>query len=216
MVGDTERKLTEPLGGAVSTILILIGALLVTGLLVLPWNHVSLGGYGAGPTCANVPLNGLTEVGGGNVLAHMRAGAYASTGGQVLACANRPTFGQRTLVTLTQVPTAVLYLAILLLLWQLVSTVRKAGPFAPLVAARLRFLAWFILVGVLVVTAGESIAQSAFASTVVADSVPVISNAVNAELSGWVPPVLIACGLLTLARVMRVGARMSEDLAGTI
>jgi hypothetical protein len=29
-------------------------------------------------------------------------------------------------------------------------------------------------------------------------------------------PLLIACGLLTLARVIRVGARMSDDLAGTV
>jgi hypothetical protein len=188
----------------------------VTGLVLLPWNHISLGGYGSGPACATVPLNGLAESGGGPVLAHMRTGGSASTGGQVMVCANQPTLSQRTLVTLTQIPTAVLYAAILLLLWWLVRTVRRTGPFAPLVAARLRFLAWFILAGVLVVTAGQSVAGSAFASTVVADSVPVISNAVNAELNSWVPPVLIACGLLTLARVLRVGARMSEDLAGTV
>ncbi|MGH3399940.1 MAG: DUF2975 domain-containing protein [Streptosporangiaceae bacterium] len=216
MTGGMDRKLTQPLGGAVATILMFIGALLVTGLLLLPWNHVSLGGYGTGPACATVPLNGITEADTGKLLAHLRPGAYASTGEHVLACVNRPTLGQRTLVTLTQIPTVVLYLAILLLLWQLVSTARRAGPFAPLMAARLRFLAWFILVGVLMVTAGESIAQSVYASTVVADSVPVVSNVVNAELSGFVPPVLIACGLLTLARVMRLGARMSDDLAGTV
>jgi hypothetical protein len=200
----------------VSAILTLIVGLLVTGLVLLPWNHISLGGYGSGPACATVPVNGLTESGGGPVLAHVRTGGSASTGGQVMVCANQPTLSQRTLVTLTQIPTVVLYVAILLLLWWLVRTVRRTGPFAPLVAARLRFLAWFILAGVLVVTAGQSVAGSAFASTVVADSVPVISNAVNAELNSWVPPVLIACGLLTLARVLRVGARMSEDLAGTV
>ena len=29
-------------------------------------------------------------------------------------------------------------------------------------------------------------------------------------------PLLIACGLLTLARVIRAGAQMSDDLAGTV
>ena len=212
---NANRKLTQPLGGAVSTILMISAGLLVAVLVLFPWNHISVGGYGAGPACAGVPLNGIT-VAGGTILAHVRPGASAGGGGQILVCANRPTLGQRTLVTLTQLPAVLLYLTILLLLWQLMRTVRRAGPFALLVAGRLRFLAWFILAGAVAVTAGESVARSAFASTMVADSVPVISNAINAEISGFVLPVLIACGLLTLARVIRVGARMSDDLAGTV
>jgi hypothetical protein len=163
-----------------------------------------------------VPLNGLSETGGGSRLANLRPESSAGTGGQVSLCADHPTVGQRALVTLTQAPAAVLYLAILLLLWQLVRTIRRGGPFAVLVARRLRFLAWFILAGSAVITAGQSMAQSAFTSTIVTDPVPVDSNVTSALSGGLALPVLIACGLLTLARVIRVGARMSEDLAGTV
>ena len=45
---------------------------------------------------------------------------------------------------------------------------------------------------------------------------PVASNAVNGLINGLLLPALIACGLLTLARVIRVGTRMSDDLAGTV
>jgi hypothetical protein len=215
--GEANGKLTEPLGCAVSASLTFLVGLLMAGCILLLADHnFSLFGYGSGSACANVPLNGLTQTGSGSALAHMRPGTFAGTGGQVWLCANQPTLGQRTLVTLTEAPAAFLYLAILVLLWELLGTIRKAGPFAVLVAGRLRFLGWFVLAGSLAVTAGESVAQSAFASTVVTDSVPIASNAINGVINGLLLPALIACGLLTLARMIRVGNQMSEDLAGTV
>jgi hypothetical protein len=215
--GDANRKLTEPLGCAVSAILAFAVGLAVAVLVLAPMNsHVSLFGFGSDSACANVPLNGLTETGSGSVLAHMRPETFASTGRQVYLCVNKPTIGQRTLATLTEAPATALYLAVLVLLWQLLRTVRKAGPFAVLVARRLRFLAWFILSGALAVAAGQGVAQSAFASTAVTDSVPIASNAINGVINGLLLPALIACGLLTLARMIRVGNQMSEDLAGTV
>jgi hypothetical protein len=214
---DANRKLTQPLGAVVSFLLRFATALLVIGLVLAATSHSgSLYGFGSGSACADVPLNGLSENGNGPPLAHMRPGTYAGTGAQVMLCANQPTPGQRALVSLTEAPTVILYLAILVLLWQLLRTIRKAGPFATLVAGQLRSLAWFILAGSLAVAAGESVAQSAFASTVVTDSVPAVANAISNVLDGLLLPVLVACGLLTLARVIRVGTQMSDDLAGTV
>lgn len=211
-----DRKLTQPLGGAVSFILTFAVGLLVVALLLIPLNHgFSLFGFGSGPACANVSLNGLSQNSTGSVLAHMKPGTFSSPS-ELNLCANQPTLTQRTLVTLTQAPATVLYLTVLVLLWQLLRTIGKTGPFVPLVARRLRFLAWFILAGSMVVAAGEGLAQNVFASTVVADRVPIAANVINNVMDGLVLPVLIACGLLTLARVIRVGARMSDDLAGTI
>jgi hypothetical protein len=85
-----------------------------------------------------------------------------------------------------------------------------------LVARRLRFLGWFVLAGSLVVVVGQSVAQSAFVSTVVTTSVPAVRNAAEARLAVIFVPLLITCGLLTLARVIRAGARMSDDLSGTV
>jgi hypothetical protein len=110
-----------------------------------------------------------------------------------------------------------LYAAILLLLRQLLRTVRRAGPFTAAIARQVRFLGWFILGGYVAVTAGQSVAQSYFVSTaVVTNEVPIAADAINSVIGGIFPPVLIACGLLTLARVMRVGTRMNDDLAGTV
>jgi hypothetical protein len=214
---QTDRKLTQPLGTAVEFILVLAASLLVVVLVLAVWSgHVSMFGFGSGSACSDVPLNGITITGNsGPALAHLRPGA--TSGGRLLElCASHPTTGQRGLVTLAQAPTVLLYLAVVLLLGQLLRAIRRAGPFALLVARRLRFLGWFVLAGSLLVTVGESVAQSAFASTLVTDSVPAGINAVNAVIAGIFVPALIACGLLTLARVIRVGAQMSDDLAGTV
>lgn len=211
-----DRKLTQPLGGAVSFILIFAAVLLAAALLLIPLNHgFSLFGFGSGSACTNVWLNGLAQNDTGNVLAHMKPRTFSSPS-ELNLCANQPTLTQRTLVTLTQAPATVLYLAILVLLWQLLRTISRTGPFVLLVARRLRFLAWFILAGSVVVAAGEGLAQNVFASTIVTDRVPIAANVTNSVIDGLVLPVLISCGLLTLARVIRVGARMSDDLAGTI
>jgi hypothetical protein len=192
-------------------------ALLLVGLVGTVWDsHTSMFGLGSDSVCTNASLNGITTgEAASNLLPHLRHGA-SSYPSAIGVCASRPTAGQRTLVTLTEAPTVLLYLAILLLLGQLLRTVRRAGPFAPVIARRVRFLGWFIPGGYLAVTVGQSVAQSYFVSSVVTDQVPVVSNAINTVLGGIFPPVLIACGLLTLARVMRVGAQMSDDLAGTV
>jgi hypothetical protein len=211
----TDRKLTQPLGGAVKFILILAAGLLAIVLIFAVFGQIQLFGLGSGSACAGARTNGIAVTAAAGPLAHLKPGA-TSGGGQILLCASHPTTAQRLLVSLTQVPEIALYLAIVLLLAQLLRGIRTAGPFAVTVARRLRFLGWFVLAGSLVVAVGQSVAQSAFVSTVVTGRVPAVSNAVNAGIAVLFVPLLIACGLLTLARVIRVGARMSDDLAGTV
>jgi hypothetical protein len=166
--------------------------------------------------CVDASLNGLSEAGSaGNVLVHMRPGATSGFS-SVSVCTAVPTISQRTLITLTQAPGVLLYFGILLLLLRLLLVVGRTGPFAGRVARRLRFLAWFILAGSLAVAVGEDVARSFFVSTAVTDHVPVLNNAINAAINAVGAPLLIACGLLTLARVIRAGAQMNDDLAGTV
>ncbi len=211
----TDRKLTQPLGGAVKFISILAAVLLVVVLIFAVFGQIELFGLGSGPACAGVRANGIPLTATAGPLAYLGPGV-TSGGGQILLCTSHPTTGQRLLVSLTWVPTVAFYLAVVLLLGQLLRIIRSAGPFAVTVASRLRFLGWFVLGGSLIVTVGQSAAQSAFVSTVITGTVPAVHNAVNAGIGVIFVPLLIACGLLTLARVIRVGARMSDDLAGTV
>ncbi len=214
--GDASRRITRPLGTAVVAMLVVAGTLAALSLATaLPAQDVSVFGFGRGPVCADVPDNGLWISGGQPAVAHLRPGASAGLG-QLVLCASHPTAAQRVLFTLTQAPAVVGYLAVLVLLWLLLRTIRTTGPFAVHVADRLRFLGWFVLAGSLLVMAGRSVALSALTSTLVAGPVPVADNVTSVISGGIFLPLLIGCGLLTLARVTRVGAQMSEDLAGTV
>jgi hypothetical protein len=101
-----------------------------------------------------------------------------------------------------------------LLVLQLLTVIRRQGPFAMPVVRRLRFLAWFLLIGSVAVTVGQNIAAAYFLASAVSQPVPVASDAITSPIPAI--PFLVACGLLTLARILRVGARMQDDLAGTV
>lgn len=48
-------------------------------------------------------------------------------------------------------------------------------------------------------------------------AVPVVADTINGVLStDWIPLLLVVCGVLTLARIVRIGAQMHDDLAGTV
>jgi hypothetical protein len=210
---STDRKLIQRLGGAVKVIVVLAALAVAFGLFVAVLGTIELGGLGSGPACSAVHLNGIAVT--GPAVAHLRPGATARAG-TVALCASHPATGQRVLLGLTWIPAVAFYLPVILLLGKLLRTVRGAGPFAVIVAGRLRFLGWFVLAGSLIVVVGQSAAQSAFVSTMVTSSVPAARNAAEAGLAVIFVPLLIACGLLTLARVIRASAQMSDDLAGTV
>jgi hypothetical protein len=210
-------RLTQPLGNAVSMIIVVSLTLVVLALSGLVWNNGSTFlGTGRGSVCVDTPTSGLTV---GNVpndiLAHPRAGASTSIS-HVDLCANHPTAHQRALGILAQGPEFLYYLAILLILSHLLRTARRAGPFAAVIARRLRFLGWFVLAGYVAVNLVQGVAMSYFAESVATDSIAVSNYMIQNVVGGILTPLLLACGLLTLARIMRAGAQMNDDLAGTV
>jgi hypothetical protein len=221
----TRRRITEPLSGAVWLTTCVIVAGIAVPLLLTPLlgGRVGMFGFGLTGACATVTLNGVA--GTNQPVGPLKPGASSSlsSAGNVDLCAGHPTLGQRLLVTLTQAPTTLLWLAVLVLLWLLVRTVRRSGPFDVGVTRRLRFLAWFVLAAGLAVQAVQSYAAAAFTATVYSPSarnpgpVPVVADTINGILGiDWIPLLLLVCGVLTLARIVRIGAQMHDDLAGTV
>jgi hypothetical protein len=129
--------------------------------------HAVWFGFGRPDACASASLNGLNLEFHGNSQINLGPGRYATADSMQL-CAAHPTLQQRILVTLTGAPTYALYLTVLVMLWLLVLTVRRHGPFAAGVNRRLRVLGWFVLGGALATVAGQSAARALFAATVVA------------------------------------------------
>ncbi|MBV9793021.1 MAG: hypothetical protein JO016_03705 [Actinobacteria bacterium] len=224
----TRRTITQPLGGTVWLFLrlTLLGLVLPPLLGLLNGGRPDLYGFGSGNVCATVTINGLAES-GSQPVAQLRSG-MSSAPGNVWLCANHPTLAQRFLVTLTQLPMALLWLTVLILLWRLVSQVRRTGPFDATVTRRLRFLAWFVLAATLAANALQSYAAAAFTATgyprplpglVGLDQIPVPigQDTINGVLgTSWTPLLLVVCGLLSLARIVRVGGQLHDDLVGTV
>jgi Protein of unknown function (DUF2975) len=213
---EARRKLTQPLGGVLYFLALLTTAIALIGLgsLAFGATDISILGVGRGPACVDAYLNGISMTGEGPTITGLRPGASNGTGGTVPVCVQHPTTGQRALEILSTAPDTVLYLAIVLLVLQLLLVVRRLGPFVVPVASRLRFLGWFVLIGSVAATVAQNLGAAYFLARAVDQPVPVVSDALNGSIVGI--PLLAACGVLTLARIMRVGARMQDDLAGTV
>ena len=213
---EARRKLTQPLGGVLYFLAVLtVGiALIGLGSLAFGATDISILGVGRGPACVDAYLNGISMTGEGPTIIGLQPGASNGTGGTVPVCVQHPTTGQRALEILSTAPDTVLYLAIVLLVLQLLLVVRRLGPFVVPVASRLRFLGWFVLIGSVAATVAQNLGAAYFLARAVSQPVPVASDALSGSIVGI--PLLAACGLLTLSRIMRVGARMQDDLAGTV
>jgi hypothetical protein len=210
------RKLTQPLGGVLYFLAVLVAGIMFIGLgsLAFGSQDMSILGVGRGPACVDTDLNGISMTGTDPTIVGLRPGASSGTGGTIPVCVMHPTAGQRALEILSTAPDSVLHLAIVLLVLQLLIVVRRLGPFVVPVVSRLRFLAWFLLIGSVAATVTQNIAAAEFLASAVNQSVPVASDALSGFILGT--PLLVACALLTLARIMRAGARMQDDLAGTV
>ena len=214
---EARRRLTQPLENVLYFFAVLVAGIVFIGLGSLAFGHqdMSILGVGRGPACVDVYTNGISMTGTDPTIIGLRPGASSGTGGTLPVCVMHPTAGQRALEILSTAPEWVLYLAIVLLVLQLLVVVRRLGPFVMPVVSRLRFLAWFLLIGSVAATVTQNIAAAQFLASAVNQSVPVASDALSGSTIPGTP-LLVACALLTLARIMRTGVRMQDDLAGTV
>jgi hypothetical protein len=208
------RWLTQPLGGLLAFLVTLVVLAIAIGFIAFGSGGLPYPGLGSVPQCVNVTTNGVGVQSNGPLLAGLKPGVTSGVNGTVPVCVLHPDAGQRALVFLTAAPSTLVGLVVLALIGWLLLTVRREGPFVPRVAGILRFLGWFVLVGWVAAEIAQNLAGAYFLASVETEPVPVGADV----LSGFslLIPALAACTLLTLARIMRVGSRMRDDLAGTV
>lgn len=210
-------RLVQPLGGLLlflAALLLSMLALGLAGMLSGSGTTLSYPGLGSAPVCADVNLNGIPVSGDGPTLAGMRAGAAADVTNPVTVCVQHATAGQRALVFLGSAPHDLFYVVIFGLAGWLLLVARREGPFVPKVHRLLRFLGWFVLAGSIVVATGRNLSSAYFLASTTTSPVPVAADAWQGAFLGV--PLLAGCALLTLARIMRAGSRMRDDLKGTV
>ncbi|SER99571.1 Protein of unknown function [Streptomyces sp. yr375] len=125
-------------------------------------------------------------------------------------CDGSPSGGARLLSTLTELPSSALYIGALFLLSWLIRAARQNGPYTFRTAGRLRILGWYLAVGSVVCHVAESVAGAALLNSLRAAGHRPLLYDVTHGMPYFV--ILTGVGLLSLARIMRVGTEMREVL----
>jgi hypothetical protein len=213
------RKLTEPLESVAWFFIALtaIAVLAVVGFTVFGSGSI-LGVGREASVCVTQPFATYSSSGWHvtDLDVHNRPGSSLEINGTLQACADHPSLGQHVLYGLSEVPGALLWAGVLLLIWQLIAVARRDGPFTPKVAAIMRRLGWFILAGTV---AGALVHEFAVDELIVLMArlpQPFVSL-IFGPLRALVPvPVLAGAALLTFARIIGLGTEMDEEIKGTV
>jgi len=151
----------------------------------------------------------------GTGLSHpgLSPGARATWGTASLCTAN-PTTGQYLAFAVTLLPLDLLQLGVLYLVMRLARTAARDGVYTARFARLLLILGWWLLAGGLAATVAEAFARMNLLGLLV--TWPVDWAQWPAAWSVSWPVFWFGLGLITFARVMRIGAGMRADLEGTV
>ena len=170
------------------------------------------------PVCADANINGMSFNGDGPTLVGAPAATSVSGPSNPMSvCVLNATGRQRALAYLGSAPSTLFKLAVFVLVAWLLLVARRRGPFAPRVHRMLVVLGWLVIAGSAVASVAHDVAGAYFLASAVTVPVPVKDDLISALYDGVLgAPLLVGCAVLTLARIMRAGSLMRDDLEGTV
>jgi lysylphosphatidylglycerol synthetase-like protein (DUF2156 family) len=209
---DQRRGLTEPLESVTTFFgaLMIIAALIGVAFLVIG----SGGTYGGLPGAVCVTNPG-TEYGGDwhTSAVTARPGHSINIIGSLEVCADHATLGEQTLNVVAALTAVVFWGGVLFLLWQMMVTARRNGPFTVRVATAMRRLGWFII-GSTTAAVVHLIAIDTLLTVMTKITNP-FPNLLLLPLHLPIP-ILTGAALLTFARIVTAGAAMDAEIQATI
>ncbi|MEV0146521.1 MULTISPECIES: DUF2975 domain-containing protein [unclassified Nonomuraea] len=131
-------------------------------------------------------------------------------------CRDDSSFGTQLLYQSSRFATTLVLLAALLMLERLIRVARREGGFDEVVVRRLRFLGVFLAAGTLVSSLYTTLTETGLAESMVATT---LRRPWEHALFNWSVPwafLVAGIGLVVMAKVVRVGASMREELEGTV
>ncbi|WP_158587959.1 DUF2975 domain-containing protein [Actinomadura logoneensis] len=204
------RNPLRPLDVTLDVLVKVMTSFLVLSSLTMVFGSGTLLGFGERTICVRDDSPSF-DSGADHLPSLFKPGVVASQSGLSL-CVNDPSFGQRALNVATQLPSFVLYFAAILMLWRLVRHAAQAGPFHPGNVRRLQVLGWWLAVGGVVAKTAEEAARTSL--------IDGMYRTADLDPLGWFgfqfSLVLTGLGLLAVARILRMGVEMREDLEGTV
>ena len=217
LITTARPRLTEPLGTVTA---VFGGFVLLTFLAAVALSFGgsgSFGGFGHTTICVDRPN---VSYSGDDWTRYLGVGRRAGTGiainSTLQACALHPSAGQRILYTLLDLPGALVWGAVLFLLWWVIRQARETGPFTLPVALAMRRLGWLIIIGTGAAAAVQGFALDQLLNTMLRppnDHGDVLSEPFHALLP---VPLLAGAALITVSRIIRRGAEMDAELRATV
>ena len=176
------------------------------GMIGALTGHGSILGFGEEFICVNTRGEGSVATGPSWLLPH--PGVSVMTTGYRL-CTDHPSVAQSWWYSLERLPGTATGIVVVLTTFLILRQAQIRGLYTPGFAAKLRFLGWFLVVEGLVQEPVESFAAHKLWDTMAGGSISLNQNI------GWLE-LFAGLALLSLARIMRVGAAMREDLEGVV
>lgn len=215
MTTDNERRpLTEPLESVTRFfgVLMIIAALVGVAFLVFG----SGGTYGGlpGNVCVTQPSTEYSSSGWSTPLVSARPGHSITIVGNVEVCADQSTAGEQALTIVAALPAVLFWGGVLFLLWRMMVTARRNGPFTPRIASAVRRLGWFIIIGSTTAAVIHLIAVDALLTSMARITSP-WPNLILVPLHLPIP-ILTGAALLTFARIVTAGAVLEDEIQATI
>jgi hypothetical protein len=212
MTTKSERRgLTEPL----ESVTTFFGALMIIATLIgvafLVFGSGSFGGV-PGNVCVTNPGAQYNSSGWHTPFVTAQPGHSVSIIGSLQVCADHATPGEQALGVMAALPAVLFWGGVLFLLWRTMVTARRNGPFTPRVAAAVRRLGWFIIIGSTTAAVVHLIAVDTLL-TIMATITNPFPNLILVPLH---LPVLAGAALLTFARIVTAGAAMDAEIQATI
>ncbi|MFK4070483.1 DUF2975 domain-containing protein [Streptomyces sp. NPDC029674] len=210
------RNPLEPMSTAVRAVVTLVAVLMGAGLLGLLFSDgVHVLGIGDTSVCAEDSTMSVGVGEGPDLGVEPAPGAKVDLSAHPNYCTTAPSTTQSLLNTTTQLVPFVFSTGALLLVLQLIRSAEREGLYTARTAGRLRKLGWWLLAGSTLAAIAVSTAERALIASLSRDS---DVSALSGLLTWDIPYMAIFTGLgvLSFARVMRVGITMREDLDGTV
>lgn len=215
----TMRSPLGPMSIAVKSIVTLMAVLMIGGLFGLLFaDNVSVLGVGEQSVCVTDTTT-ETSTGSGDPSSDIKAapGAALVLDAHPRYCTkDAPSTMQSLLNIQSKLAPFAFTVGALLLVLRLIKGAERDGLYTTRTAGRLRGLGWWLLAGSVLAAILTSIAERALVASLSAGNWS--SNAWSGLLLWDVPymAILTGLGILSFARIMRIGIRMREDLDGTV
>ena len=213
MTSDERGGLTEPLESVTRFFGVLMIIAALVGVAFLVFGSGTYGGL-PGNVCVTQPGAEYSSSGWNTPFVTARSGHSVSIIGSLQVCADHSSFGEQALGVVAALPATLFWGGVLFMLWRIMVTARRNGPFTRRVAVAVRRLGWFIIIGSTTAAVVHLLAVDTLLTTMTKLTSP-FPNLIGVPLHLPIP-LLTGAALLTFARMVTAGAAMDAEIQATI